>query len=318
MQVVLQGSLRRFPVAELLTFLCRGGQSGTLDIEATGRKTRILFEGPVILWAESNKTNDAFESVLDAFEWTAGTFTVLDSAALPENAKPANIALQTALDESKKRAEARALYADATQFRLVDDPAVQAQVSLRGDEFKILFRLSSTGKTFRELVMDFGVPRPEIAERLKKLVTLGLVEVVRDEEPVTQQQVEAAVTAPQKKMTFARKRTLVGSLTPDHKPDSVYPLLDAESSIGRANENSIAITDGSVSSKHARILRTEEGFVLEDLQSRNGTFVNGEKLDAPRLLTDGDLIRVGKVMMTFNIAREAKPGEATDPEVRLA
>ena len=57
--------------------------------------------------------------------------------------------------------------------------------------------------------------------------------------------------------------------------------------------------------------------VLEDLQSRNGTFVNGEKVTDKRLLADGDLIRIGKVIMTFNIAREAKSGEVTLPEVRL-
>jgi DNA-binding Lrp family transcriptional regulator len=248
--------------------------------------------------------------VLDAFEWTAGTFTVLDSAVVPDNAKAVTLALQGLLDESRKRAESRSIYADDLQFRLVDDPAMQAQVSLRGDEFKILFKLSADGRTFRELVMDLGQPRPELAERLRKLVGLGLVEIIRAEP-------EADVTAPQKKMTFARKRTLVGSLTPDNKPDSVYPLLDAESGIGRAQDNSISIPDGSVSAKHARIVRTDEGFAIEDLQSRNGTFVNGEKVDGRRMLVDGDLIRVGKVIMTFNVAREVRQGETTEPEVRL-
>lgn len=310
MQVVLQGSLRRFPAAELLSFLSRGGQTGTLDVETTGRKVRVLFEGDTVVWAESNKTPDATEAVLDLFEWTAGTFTVLDSAVVPDNARALELSLASLIEESRKRAESRSIYPDDMQFRLVDDPAVQAQVSLRGDEFKILFKLSSSGRTFRELVMDLGQPRPELAERLKKLVGLGLVEIVRPEP-------EPAVTAPQKKMTFARKRTLVGSLTPDNKPDSVYPLLDAESNIGRAQDNSISIADGSVSAKHARIVRTSEGFAIEDLESRNGTFVNGEKVDTRRVLADGDLIRVGKVIMTFNVARELRPGETTEPEVRL-
>lgn len=314
MQVVLQGSLRRFPAAELLSFVSRGGQSGTLDVETTGRKARVLFGGDAILWAESNKSPDVTEAVLDVFEWTAGTFTVLDSAVVPDNAKAVAIPLQSLLDESRKRAEARSIYPDDAQFRLVDDPSVQAQVSLRGDEFRILFKLSGSGRTFRELVTDFGQPRPELAERLKKLVGLGLVEIVR---PEPEAAAAAAETAPQKKMTFARKRTLVGSLTPDNKPDSVYPLLDAESNIGRANDNSISIPDGSVSAKHARIVRTDEGFAIEDLQSRNGTFVNGEKVETKRVLVDGDLIRVGKVIMTFNVAREIRQGETTEPEVRL-
>jgi pSer/pThr/pTyr-binding forkhead associated (FHA) protein len=57
--------------------------------------------------------------------------------------------------------------------------------------------------------------------------------------------------------------------------------------------------------------------VLEDLQSRNGTFVNGEQVTDKRLLTDGDLIRLGKIIMTFNVAREGKLGEQTMPEVKL-
>jgi pSer/pThr/pTyr-binding forkhead associated (FHA) protein len=158
--------------------------------------------------------------------------------------------------------------------------------------------------------MDVGLPRNELADRLKKLEALGLVKAVR-EEPAPEP------TAPQKK-TIMRKRTLVGSLTPDDRPDSVYPLLDAECTIGRTPDNGLAVPDGSVSSKHARILRTDDGFVIEDLKSRNGTFVNGERVaDGPRKLSDGDLIRLGKMIMTFNVARETKAGETTEPEVRL-
>ena len=53
--------------------------------------------------------------------------------------------------------------------------------------------------------------------------------------------------------------------------------------------------------------------MIEDLQSRNGTFVNGEQVKEKRLLADGDLIRLGKVIMTFNVAREAKT-RATRPQ----
>jgi putative peptide zinc metalloprotease protein len=134
---------------------------------------------------------------------------------------------------------------------------------------------------------------------------------VREEPPPTQ-------TAPQKRTTASRKRTLVGSLTPDGVPDRVFPLLDAEHTLGRAPENTITIADGSVSSRHARILRTPQGFVIEDQQSRNGTFVNGERVTEKRQLVDGDLIRVGKIILIFNIARESKTGDLTQPEVRLA
>jgi pSer/pThr/pTyr-binding forkhead associated (FHA) protein len=116
-----------------------------------------------------------------------------------------------------------------------------------------------------------------------------------------------------------RPRTLVGSLTSDAIPDEVFPLLDAECVVGRrvTREVAVSINDRSVSSKHAKLTRTPDGFLIEDLDSSNGTFVNGEKVTEKRLLADGDLIRLGKVIMTFNVAREKKAGEQTVPELRV-
>jgi FHA domain/Domain of unknown function (DUF4388) len=308
MQVVLQGSLRHFTAAELLGFLCSRGRSGTLDAETSGSRTRVLFEQDRIVWAEGTKGGGPKEVVLDLLGWSDGKFTLLDSAAIPENVTVVSLSLPALVEEARRRAEAAGAYVDTTLFRVVDDPALQQQVSLTAEEFKVLFRISA-GKNFRELASELGAPRPELAAKLKKLAQLGLVAVVMPEP-------EPEPTAPQKK-TVMRRKTLVGSLTPDGAPDNVYPLLDAEYTIGRAPSNAIPVPDASVSSNHARIVRTNEGFVLEDLQSRNGTFVNGEKVAEKRLLADGDLIRIGKVIMTFNIAREAKQGETTLPEVRL-
>ena len=116
-----------------------------------------------------------------------------------------------------------------------------------------------------------------------------------------------------------RLPTLVGSLTPDDASDNVFPLLDAECVIGRraTKEVAFSVDDGSISSKHAKLTRTPEGFTIEDLGSKNGTFVNGEKVTEKRMLADGDLIRLGKVIMTFNIARENRAGEQTVSEIRL-
>jgi len=310
MQVVLQGSLRHFPVAELLAFLCSRGQSGTLDLESGDRGARILFYEEKILWAESKSGGETIDVVIDAFEWTEGSFTLSDTAVVPENVAPAVLDLKAVVEEAAKRAEAKSSYPDATFFRVVDDPALQQQVSLSADQFKLLFRLAA-GKTFRDLVAELAMPRLELAERLRGLVDMGLVHLIREETPVPEQ------TVVPRKRTGSRKRTLVGSLTPDLEPDNVYPLLEAEYTIGRAPDNKIELADGSVSSKHARIARTTEGFVLEDLQSRNGTFVNGERIEQQRLLTDGDLIRLGKVILTFNIARESKVSDTTTPELRV-
>ena len=315
MQVVLQGSLRHFGAAELLSFLCGRGESGTLELQGTDRHARILFVGDLLVWAESSRGGEPREAVLDLFDWHAGSFTLVDSVVIPDNVTPLALELPALIEEAKRRAESAGVYPDATLFRVVDDPALQQQVSLTGDQFRLLFRLSS-GRTFKDVVGDLGAPKEEVADRLRALVQIGLVEVVAPEAPPALPE----KTDPQlkKRTTSGRHRTLVGSLTPDAAPDNVYPLLDSIYTLGRAPGNSISISDSSVSSFHARIDRTPEGFVLEDLQSRNGTFVNGEVVKEKRLLVDGDLIRLGKIIMTFNLAREGKAGEKTEPEVRLA
>jgi hypothetical protein len=323
MQVVLQGSLRHFTAAELLGFLCSRGQSGTLDLETTGLRTRIVLENDRIVWAEGTKEGPPAEAVLEALQWTAGSFTLLDAAAVPENVTRVSLQLPALLNEAKRRAEAAALYTDATLFRVVDDPALQQQVSLTADEFKVLFRIGP-GKAFKDLVAELNAPRQELAERLKHLTGMGLLAVAAaPAETSAGKSVEPAAQAPDqtmvptKKTAVSRKRSIVGSLTPDGSPDNVYPLLESEYTIGRSSSHSISIPDGSVSANHARILRADKGFVLEDLKSRNGTFVNGEPLTGQRLLVDGDLIRFGKIIMTFNLAREEKSSDTTQPEVRL-
>jgi pSer/pThr/pTyr-binding forkhead associated (FHA) protein len=46
---------------------------------------------------------------------------------------------------------------------------------------------------------------------------------------------------------------------------------------------------------------------LEDLQSKNGTFLNGTRLPASALLSEGDEIKVGKVVLTFRVASTTSP-----------
>lgn len=65
--------------------------------------------------------------------------------------------------------------------------------------------------------------------------------------------------------------------------------------------------DLDVSSRHAAIMRKSEGFVLQDLGSKNGTYVNGERLEGDRLLVDGDVIGFGAKgpALEFHVQTEA-------------
>ena len=70
--------------------------------------------------------------------------------------------------------------------------------------------------------------------------------------------------------------------------------------IGRAVENDIVITSKRVSREHARVRREGWRVILEDLDSTNGTFLNGERVLAPTELRDDDRITVGDVTLTFH------------------
>lgn len=95
-------------------------------------------------------------------------------------------------------------------------------------------------------------------------------------------------------------------LTLDDDAKTSYPLLDGQTSIGRSEHNTVRIVHGSISGSHARVDRTQAGYRLEDLKSRNGTFVNGDRIESA-LLKNNDRIRLGTVYLTFSVAAELEP-----------
>ncbi len=82
--------------------------------------------------------------------------------------------------------------------------------------------------------------------------------------------------------------------------ETSFPLNRDSHTLGRHRNNDIVITDPKVSSFHARIDRTQEGFAITDLKSRNGTFVNGRKAETLKLKA-GDEIRVGTARLVYKI-----------------
>ena len=79
-------------------------------------------------------------------------------------------------------------------------------------------------------------------------------------------------------------------------------LLPGENLLGRGAEVRVAIDLGRVSRKHARILVGDGRAVIEDLSSKNGTFVRGRRLADPVDLQDGDEIGVGPAVLVFRRA----------------
>ena len=79
-----------------------------------------------------------------------------------------------------------------------------------------------------------------------------------------------------------------------------FPLARETCTLGRHKNNDVVITDPKVSSFHARIDRTPEGFVLVDLKSRNGSYVNGQRVETA-LLRTGDEVRMGAARLVYRV-----------------
>lgn len=86
--------------------------------------------------------------------------------------------------------------------------------------------------------------------------------------------------------------------------------------IGRNREAAIPLKDRAMSRRHAVILYLHSvGFQLIDLNSMNGSFVNGDRLQQRRVLKDGDRIRVGSINFTFYVSHRSRALNAIHPEV---
>ena len=78
-------------------------------------------------------------------------------------------------------------------------------------------------------------------------------------------------------------------------------LMEGANVVGRADAT-IQIDSPGISRVHARILVHHGAATLEDLGSKNGTYVNGARIAAPHTLREGDEIRLGTIVLTFRIA----------------
>ena len=67
--------------------------------------------------------------------------------------------------------------------------------------------------------------------------------------------------------------------------------------LGRSDEADVLLDDPYASEFHMRLLAQENGLVLHDLGSTNGTYVNGRRVTAPTTLRRGDSVQVGKTVM---------------------
>jgi len=217
-------------------------------------------------------------------------------------------------------------------LRAIADPGGQEKINLTLEEWKILFLIDGK-RTLEEVCNECSENLLEVYRLLYGLFANKLVEVIPEEELIVHEmkaesQRPAVISATSKfkqdtrllisttagytykdvlKVTLARL-----TLKKAESDKKTFPLIEQEYYIGRQMGKQIHISDPSISNVHARVFKGPEGYVLEDLNSRNGTFVNGTRIDR-KLLHENDAVRLGNSNFIYNIVYEVKrvPNAAT-------
>jgi len=99
--------------------------------------------------------------------------------------------------------------------------------------------------------------------------------------------------------------------------DRRFPLADGRHVVGRDPRCDVWVEASGVSRRHARITVSGERAEIEDLESRNGTFVGGRRVTAPRPLADGDELELGSATLTFRAWSEDRAPETERVRRRL-
>jgi serine phosphatase RsbU (regulator of sigma subunit) len=89
-----------------------------------------------------------------------------------------------------------------------------------------------------------------------------------------------------------------------------HDVEDGEVVIGRSMKSDLSVADRFLSRQHARLYRTDQGWMIEDLGSRNGTFVNGVRVESPTTIAPGDVIAMSASIIKVTERGDAPP--ATD------
>jgi hypothetical protein len=97
---------------------------------------------------------------------------------------------------------------------------------------------------------------------------------------------------------------------------TVVPVVGDRVTVGKAADNELVVSDDpGVSRLHALLERLPAGWIVRDLGSRNGTFVNGQRVWGDRPLHTGDEVRLGESTLVLRSSRQAEPASVTGTAV---
>jgi hypothetical protein len=97
-----------------------------------------------------------------------------------------------------------------------------------------------------------------------------------------------------------RARRPAGELVihaPDNRPQVIQLNGGSEVTLGRASESTVVLTDPYVSDRHAHVFHDGRDWLIEDLGSTNGTFLNQVKVTSPTPIKAGDQLGLGKTVV---------------------
>ena len=133
-------------------------------------------------------------------------------------------------------------------------------------------------------------------DRFKNASRAETFRVVRKTTEVT---VDATLAGPHDPLALARASEPALILLHGDLPGQVFRLQPGRQLIGRRPECEIRLRERAVSGIHAEIIRTPSGVTINDLESTNGTLVNGARIRDAHVLTHGSLLRVGNCVFKY-------------------
>lgn len=265
---------------------------------------------------------------------------VQDGQRIPQHAVTISVDLANLIMEGARRIEeweqcVKLLPDKSVVFRVVPAPRDE-KITLTADEWRILFLINGQ-RTLENLCQDSDFDPFDVYRVVYGLYANKLIEVVppapdeqddtcapnttpmptasgdatfrQGEEPFGDSTVREAeddtklLVSSEAKLSYTDVvRPTIAQLTiAGNETDSrVIAMTETEYLIGRHRDNSIQLSDPGVSGFHARLYLGPDGYIIEDLKSRNGVWVNGIHVDhAP--LQHGDRIHIGQTDLLFEV-----------------
>jgi hypothetical protein len=222
-------------------------------------------------------------------------------------------------------------------FRVVSAPK-DDKITLSNNEWKILFLINGQ-RTLADLVRDAEEDRMHVYRVVYGLLANKLIEPVQRPTPANDTNVgrksRPGLPADDTLLQTVPMPPVFGDATVREGPDDtellvsnkarlsysdvarpvvaqliisgdsspeprIVPLTEAEHLLGRRGENDIQLVDVGISGLHARIFRSGDSYVIEDMKSRNGTWLNGTRI-TQMALVHGDMVRLGATDLRYEV-----------------